>query len=247
VPLSNISTCQSSPNTTSFCWPLNNTRICLPGDALISLYWSPSFYDSSAKLALDYNLVYPTASFSNNTGNKTIYVGQYIYDNYAKKIDGKENERSLKLWMREKKDASAKVDTFDGPTIILVKTAAFTTITAGRPSGTRSAKSGHDHDDEDAKFKGVIAGIVMGVLVGITLLVTCCAWGCGCCCFGKRKGNDRDMQSKIVEQGAELMGQRSGGAGRVGSGSEQMAHEGLTRGQGRRESLSEDPPPKYVP
>jgi hypothetical protein len=208
----------------------------MPIDYSLPVYWPASYYAPSMRLALEYDLIHPVASFSNNTGNKTLYISSYTYLNYGTKVPGKDNERSLNLYIRAS-DNPAKVDVFDGPTITLVQTAAFSTRFVSGPTGT--AKPKPDVDDEDGKFKGVIAGIVLGVLVGIVLLTTGCAWCYGCCCFKKRRsGSERDKQRGIVEQGVELMGQRSGGG---------RAQDGLVGGRAERESSYKDPPPKYVP
>lgn len=104
-----------------------------------------------------------------------------------------------------------------GPTMILVKTAAFTTTRYARPTST--ARSGYDSDDDDDDgpnlSAGAIAGIVIGSIVGFLLLLVCCCKGCCGSCARKTARPARPIMTSaerknIMERATELMQQGGG-------------------------------------
>lgn len=68
-----------------------------------------------------------------------------------------------------------KLNAYDGPTLTLVKTAAWPAATDA--SATNKASS----DSDDDVSPGTIVGAVLGVLILVFLLILVC-WCCGCCC-----------------------------------------------------------------
>jgi hypothetical protein len=151
----------------------------------------------------------------NNTGNRSEYFSEYMFDSEARTIPGTRNEKSMKMYMRERvfnDDVDPwNLEVHEGPMVILVKTAEFTTTTRSvRATATRRPYSyGSDDDDDDGPqlSRGAIAGIVIGAIVGLIFIISCCC--CGCC--GKKKQTkpkiDPEQQARIVAQGVELMEQ----------------------------------------
>jgi hypothetical protein len=183
----------------------------------INFYWPPTYYHPDSKVAIEYDLTSRLLLVMNNTGNRSEYFSEYMFDSEARAIPGTRNEKSMKMYMRERvfnDDVDPwNLEVHEGPTVILVKTAAFTTTTrSARATATRrpySYDSDDDDDDDDGPrlSGGAIAGIVIGAIVGLVFIISCCC--CGCC--GKKKDPkpkiDPEQQARIVAQGVELMEQ----------------------------------------
>lgn len=216
----------------------------------------------------------------NNTGNTTQDYTPYMFDSVAKPISGEAYVKSIKMTFLERrmddKDDPFNLQEYDGPTIVLVKTAEWPTRTSARvgPATPTSSRwgDGEDSDDEDddddgrPKLRaGSIAGIVIGAIVAAVLMFMCC-WRGGCCgCAGKkgeRGAVDKERQRYIIEQGNELMMQKGVG-GKVAKTDGQNVLP-VTAGRGGRDDadeiaraeqarvlqkveLRDEPPPRYEP
>jgi hypothetical protein len=243
--LTSIKACQAAANTT-FCWPPNGTRICVPTYG-IPFYWPPAYYDPDSKLAIDYNVTSKYFILSNNTGNRTQAFTPSMFDEEAEAIPGKVNEKSMKMYFRERRmnDQSdpKNLENHDGPTLILVKTAAFTTISVTVTS-TRKPKYDSDDDDDDRHLVGgAVAGIIVSVIVVVIIFFTCCCYACGCT-KGRRSAKptiDKAEHTRIIAQGTELMQQRGGAQDE----SSRQRHAPGREEEARAETP--EPPPKYTP
>lgn len=187
-----------------------------------------------------------------------------------------ENERSLKLYMRSREEGKEVVN-HEGPTVVLVRTAEWTSESS-RPTGTRTPSSYKDDDDDRDPLSGLtsggMAGVIIGIVVGVVALITlCCCCGCCGCCGGKTKAArrqervkmDEEEQAQIVARGMELMEQK-GGSGERGVATldpgrevreEEIGVAWTIRGDGHRDEIRSaevadarekvDPPPRYTP
>ncbi|KAF2824969.1 hypothetical protein CC86DRAFT_447004 [Ophiobolus disseminans] len=245
--LTAINICQSEA-TTPFCWPPNGTRICARAND-IRFYWPPTYYHSDSRVAIEYDLTSSLTLFQPNTGNSTEYFTSYMFDRKALPIPDTRTEKSMKMYMRERRYGSDVLDktnlaVHEGPTIILVKTADFTSSTRSltRATATSRPYSGSsrssDYDDKPHFSSGALAGVIIGSIIGFVAVMVCCCRGC---CGKKRRAAKPELsaeeQMRIAAQGLELMeqrkavGVREAEEGRGGGG---VVHE-------------EGPPPKYTP
>lgn len=198
-----------------------------------------------------------------------------MYDYRATSI-GKVNERALKFSMQERmfKEGVAPMNlkTYDGPTIVLVKTAAFTTSTRSASRATSTSRPSSSSKSSDVARHGLPAGAVAGVAIGgMVALVMILFWirvCCGCCGWWPAAGGvkpakrtiDEQERKRIVDQGMELM--EGGGGGREGKSAGVTVDEEALMGTRREEEAlmgtrrmetSEAEwkralvPPKYVP
>ncbi|KAH7392042.1 hypothetical protein DE146DRAFT_128959 [Phaeosphaeria sp. MPI-PUGE-AT-0046c] len=270
--LSNITACQSSAST-PFCWPPNGTRLCVPAPSGIRFYWPPTYYPTSARVLLEWDLSSNIFPSRNNTGNMTQSITRYMWEQSALAIPGApDNERSLKMYMRSRVGGGEVVN-HEGPTVVLVMTADFTSAIS-RPTGI-SRPSNHSEDDDVDALSGMtssqMAGVIIGVLIAVGgIVIACCCSGCCACCGVKSRAKrpvrtkmDEEEQARIVAQGMELMEQKGGSGGTnlttLDPGRREISDEiGIartTRGDGdeiRRVDLDAgrdmaDPPPKYTP
>ncbi|KAH8707602.1 hypothetical protein GQ44DRAFT_471312 [Phaeosphaeriaceae sp. PMI808] len=184
-----ISACQATANT-SFCWPPNGTRICVPSRS-ITFFWPKSYYSPDSKIELEYDQTSTSTSYwRNNTGNQTQFFTEWIFERKARPILGNPNEKSMKMFMEERRVGSDSLKVHDGPTLILVKTADFTT-TSARPAYTIRPGSGSEGPSHDGPH--VRSGVI----------IVCCG----------RKGRvsgrkiDKDEQARMIKEGTELMEQ----------------------------------------
>jgi hypothetical protein len=240
-----IKACQAAHNT-SFCWPPNGTRVCIPQYS-IPFYWPTDFYGSDNRVAVDTDTTSRYTLWVNNTGNRTQSFSQYTFESTAERIPDTFNEKSIKMYMRERlqdaKPGSASQTAYDGPTLTLVKTADFTTASA-RATSTRRPSS-NDNDD-DRLVRGAVAGIVVGVIVAIVALCASCCYCCGCCGKGSRKARanvNKEEHARIMAQATELM-QQGGARNQTGADTQLSAP---TRAEEGRAETFEEPPPKYTP
>jgi hypothetical protein len=150
----------------------------------------------------------------NNTGNRTESFTEYMYNSQASKIPGTADEKSLKMYMRERvfnDDVDPlNLKVHEGPTVVLVKTAHWTTTTrsAWTTATQRPSRFDSDSDSDPRLSGGKIAGIVVGVIGALFFLITCCCYNC--CCGTKREPKPKinpEEQARIVAQGVELMEQ----------------------------------------
>jgi hypothetical protein len=215
-----------------------------------------------------------------NTGNYSQLISDNLYTYRAINVEGKKDEKYLAWYMRSRPEADldpANVERHAGPTIILVKTAAFTSTATS--TATASSKPNYDDDDDVDSLTGLtsggMAGIIVGVLVGIVVLITACCWGGCCCCGPKQKRRPgftigKEERERRVRLGTELM--EGGGGGKVEGakiGENEVGAEGrraiegpmqtagvdqITRVEEERARVDEevvkdyiDPPPKYAP
>jgi hypothetical protein len=172
-----------------------------------------------------------------------------MFDKEAEAIPGKVNEKSIKMYLRERRMIDQanpmSLENHDGPTLILVKTADFTTTGSGTKATSTRQSSYDSHDDDDRHIVGgAIAGIIIGVIVVIVALITCCCYACGCKKGGRgaKPKIDGAEHARIIAQGTELMQQR--GTARNDSSLQPLAPERVE--ETRAQSL-EEPPPKYTP
>jgi hypothetical protein len=158
--------------------------------------------------------------FGNNTGNRTDYYTPYMYET-GLSIPGVVGERRLPMYFLERRIDNPGLDTFnlevhDGPEIVLVKTAEFTTTTWNpRTSATATATgspSSGDFDDGKPRLSSMAAaGIVVGILVTVTIAV------CFCCCACRRKkereenGIPRTQENRVWLAQVEHMRSRPSG------------------------------------
>jgi hypothetical protein len=218
----------------------------------IPFYWPQNYYHPSSRVAIEYDLTSKFLFLLNNTGNRTEDFTSYMYSRSALSIPGKPNERSLKLYMRERRvgddvpeDEVLNLAVHEGPTVILVKTAEFsTTVRSARATATSrsSYRGGYDSDDDDDDrprlSSGAIVGVVFGSIIGFALLLFCCCKGC----CGANKGKParptmaKEEKDRIVREGLELMEQRKAPAVDV--------QDGMARAE---EGRGDVPPPKYTP
>ncbi|KAL5115399.1 hypothetical protein ACEQ8H_006699 [Pleosporales sp. CAS-2024a] len=214
----NITACQNA-GVSSFCWPPNGTRICVPSSTTraVPFYFPKSYYGNDTLLSLTWNQAEYFDPSGTNTGSRNLYVYPQLYTSYALTIPNTDDERWLPIFMRAKKNGSAQGDVhvYPGPTIILVKLGDFATSSAGPKSTATSAYS--NHDDKDALTgltSGAMAGIIVAILVVIIALVTlCCCLGCCACCGVKKRAvrskRTRHEQARVIAQGTELVEQGS--------------------------------------
>jgi len=153
----------------------------------VRFFWPIRYYDPSSKLEITYD---PMSSYmvpENNTGFTTEdFTSSYMFNIRASYIpEAPSNERSLKLYMRERRFGDDVIDKLnsqdhEGPTIILVKTSTTTTsrwsyaTSTGRSSVYTSSRN--DNDSEKAPLSpGAIAGIAVGIgLACILFMIVCC-------------------------------------------------------------------------
>lgn len=264
--LATIKACQAAANTT-FCWPPDGARICVPAYS-IPFYWPQAYYNATSKVAIEYDLASNLLLLLNNTGNRTEAFTSFMFERKALPISGTQNEKSMKLYMRERRinDQSDPLNlkVHDGPTLTLVKTADFTSRTSARAtsSGTSYRTSLNDNDHSDRLAQGAIAGIIIGALLGFVILILFCCYGC-CSGKGRRAAKPKishEEHARIIAQGTELMAQR----GTMGEGQKEPgAHTRLltsgtegARWSGERDAARAEearagdfgaPPPKYTP
>ncbi|KAJ4362026.1 hypothetical protein N0V83_010967 [Neocucurbitaria cava] len=277
--LAGIEACQAAANTT-FCYPPNGTRICAPAEDT-PFFWPTGYYNNDSRLNLDYEGRPGVLFLRKNTGNGTQDFTPYLYDYKATEIPGVQNEKTIEMYFEERR-LNDELDpmnlkTYHGPTLILVKTAEWPTMTSASSRATATAKSPYssDDDDDDGKPKlhpGAIVGIVLGSIVAaVAIFFLCCR---NCCCGAKRTPRpkvDKQKQAHLIDQGRELMEKRGGTTGNGGDKSKaavSSANVGLVGNDGRslddlvraEEARSAQrrvetadmphggvPPPKYTP
>jgi hypothetical protein len=198
-----------------------------------------------------------------NDGNMTEPVGYNEYEHRTISVPGEQNARLLDIFMHSREISSKEVRNHRGPTLILVKTAAFDD---GYKPPQYKYPSGNDDDDKDPltnMSSGQMAGTIIAILVVIIgFIIACCC--CGCCggcggCAKKRPARptiDGGERARVIVQGTELMEQRKSGKApalpqplgneeRVGEGS--AGQDEITRTNEARARDFIDPPPKYTP
>jgi hypothetical protein len=166
-----------------------------------------------------------------NDGNYSQLIHDNLYTYRAINVDGKKDEKYLAWYMRSRLESDfdpANVERHAGPTVILVKTAAFTSTATSTSTASSKPNKGDDDDDDIDSLTGLtsggMAGIIVGILVAIVGLVTACCW-MGCCCCGPKQKRrpkftmSKEEQLERVRLGTELMEQRCGGGGDVGKAS----------------------------
>ncbi|KAH7082139.1 hypothetical protein FB567DRAFT_99349 [Paraphoma chrysanthemicola] len=257
-PLINeVRPCQDAANT-SFCWPPNGTRICVPTIWDLAIYWPPAYYAPDVRVGIDYERS-RLLHLMNNTGKSAVSITEYLFDGHADSIPGQPiNERRLKIYMREgvpNDDVPPwNLTRHEGPTITLVQTAQWTRTSSAWPTATRRpSRSGSDSGSRLSG--GQIAGIVIASIGALIFLVTCTCYNCCCGVRGPPKQNiDPEEQARVVAQGVELMEQGK----RV---QPQVQHATPTLDVGNRATdleierireerapaYTEEPPPKYTP
>ncbi|KAF2030644.1 hypothetical protein EK21DRAFT_88764 [Setomelanomma holmii] len=263
--LKSVRACQAAANTT-FCWPPNGTRICVPQQRM-PFYWPPAYYHSDSRVSVEYDLSSAWLFLQNNTGNGTEYFSQYMFTSKALPIPGTMNEKSMKMYMRERRFTKEEgvdpynLEVHEGPAVILVKTAEFTsTIQSARATATARPNYSSSSDDNDRPklAGGAVAGIVIGALVALFLLICCCSC-CGCCGAKKKNGRTEtsltaEEQARIVSQGTELLEQGKVVHPHGQSIPRPVVVHGRVMGvddargeEGRVPGYAEEAPPKYTP
>ncbi|KAH7345821.1 hypothetical protein BKA66DRAFT_478761 [Pyrenochaeta sp. MPI-SDFR-AT-0127] len=266
-----VSLCQLKA-TTPFCWPPNGTRLYLSSSQTIAFYWPTAYYNSDSELAIDHKTILEDLSMTKNIGYTSYIFTQGLYDARATSIPGKDNERSLIMYLLERR-MNDNLRVHQGPTIILVDT-AISSSSASRTqtvSQTRSdssigvpyptwTSSDYDSNDDDSvrpqpQLAGVIIGIALGSCFAIILLVVlCCCGPCWFCRRLKRKPRiNEGEQSRIGQIGTQLMepskiGSRAGPELQCSSSSRvEGSGYGFGRVDEERDRCSDEPPPYYTP
>lgn len=217
------------------------------------VYWPPGYYHSDGAISLEYDLEASITNFYDNTGNQTQDFTPYMYTNKAVSIPGSRNEKSLRMYLLERRtDPSFPVlnyEVHDGPEVILVKTAEFpsTTSASARASAT-SRYNNNDNDDDDDddddgwKRKRTAVIVIPTVIVSAFLIWFCFARSC-CCKKGNGQRNVAASESVEREENLEpsMVHDRPIGV---------PATVPATASGNRVEVLppyEEDAPPKYAP
>lgn len=190
------------------------------------VFWPTGYYNNDSGLNLDYEARPNILLLRNNTGNRTQDFTPYMYDYKANEIPGVQNEKTIKMYLQERRyndeTDPMNLKTYDGPTLILVKTAEWPTMTSASSRATATGKTNYSSDDNDDDDKpkihpGAIVGIVLGSLVAaVAIFFLCCR---NCCCCAKRTPRpkvDKQKQAHLIEQGMELMEQRGGPTSNAG-------------------------------
>ncbi|KAF2107437.1 hypothetical protein BDV96DRAFT_606535 [Lophiotrema nucula] len=236
-----IQSCQAAANTT-YCYPPNGTRICVPSYN-IPFFWPPSYYPPDAVVALSYSP--DSIPLLDNTGNRTQSISLSIYYANAFRIPNLESERALKIYFRtnytQAPDPTTDVlelESYDGPTLILVNTAyrsgrtASTTATATATGRVRSSGDVREDGLNRPEIGAVVVG-VLGALIFIVVLLVC---------YSKRakkpSKHEASQPMRQVDEVASSVGSRRGS-----TESPRAAQQSLSREPGGREERAETLPP----
>lgn len=206
-----------------------------------SVFWPPKAYHSDAKVALSWDSSTPLLLLENNTGNATQDFTPYMFDYRATWTPSTPNERGLTITFLERRfndvDDPLNLQQHEGPTVILVKTAAWPSRTSAGSSPTGTGNADHSHDfenNDDAKMKGIIAGVVVGVVAAIVLMVFFCCRQC--CCPGRRERRVKvDKEARLHPHLIVVTEGRGGGEDNCIVPDDEIGQ------------LDHDPPPKYTP
>ncbi|KAF2476805.1 uncharacterized protein BDR25DRAFT_338957 [Lindgomyces ingoldianus] len=188
--MTEIEECQSRAESI-YCYPPNGTRICVPTED-VPFYWPPKYYHSDAKICLEYDLNSYFAYFRYNWGNKTQEFTPAMYEAVASPIPGQLNEKMMRMYLLERRFNTSldpyNLETYDGPKLILVKTAEFPSRTRsyGITATVTTQSSNHNSHSSSGISSQKAAGIALATIFGIiaVLVLLCCR-----CCLGRRNKN----------------------------------------------------------
>lgn len=261
-----IEGCQEAGKA-AYCWPPNGTRICLPNFDEIPFYWPAAFYNTRAYFYIDYNDQHSQGP-NQPGGIDVVQMNTDLtgFEQYAKPIPGRSNEKSLSITIREWYPYmdSMREAVHQGPTLILV--APEVTATATSTATAAAADGSPDFPP------GKIAGISFGAFVGAVLLgmlaYSCCATCCMSCCGFQQKSETRRvrrLQARRIQPDVEAI-KASVAAGKIWPGHDarsqsvgtdeisavdaqrvEVQRPEIARLESKPPAYEAAPPPKYTP
>lgn len=172
---------------TPYCWPPNNTRVCVPLSYRVNVLWSKSYYRSdNSRLAISFDPTRLVSETQENNGTYYLNVTADIFTNDAVSIPGSKNEKALSIWLLERsryhESDETKGTLHRGPTLVLVPTEkwpANSTDAITRPlgSGPPAYAVAPEENRDEGRLQlsaGAIFGIVFGGLIALAAILYVC-------------------------------------------------------------------------
>ncbi|KAF1996502.1 hypothetical protein P154DRAFT_537875 [Amniculicola lignicola CBS 123094] len=167
-----IRLCQARAQT-PFCYPPNNTRICVPVDN-IPIFWPPTFYKSNSEIALQFQFTDQHSQLPNNAGNATLNITLSIWKDASWRGSYLANEKDIRVQLVERKHGSGfDHTTYAGPDLIMMSTARVARPTITEVFPTPSTGAGKSGGGNVATKVGSAVGMCafLVVVVGGTVLL----------------------------------------------------------------------------